>query len=257
MHPREATVSLRENGRVDIDLYAGPPDHLADELKKRSNSGSESAKERLDRDIADARECIGGNLIFDPETYELRLSIRDQTERQVENRLKCTDGLDQLVELDIDTEEGWLWDTVSVNLDLWFEDGGLGANKELLVAHPDYITFEFPKNGSVEIINQSDSLETELDGDETSAISVIFSTDSDGLTRMAARRNKDRDCEQPSFKKRIVCPVKDPYYSNVKIKSYYRKANYSLNDVLVLFSIVFGSGIAVTWFSRLSQKRNQ
>lgn len=236
---------MRDNNRVDVDLLASTPYRAA------ARDLTPQQKAELRDEVENYRQCVGGNVLYDPSKQEMRISVRNQTQGQLQTRLSCFDGPEGLVNVSLAQEPGWLSDRFNLELDIWFDDFVDPDTDKLRILYPSSLAFEFPSEGNVELVSSSETLSVAIDPAGGTNAVVSFGTNELVFARMVSERDFDRDCDDKKFKE--SCPISEPYYSNVKLVAYYDKSNLSLNEVIAFASLLFGSGLVFSWLGRKSK----
>ncbi|WP_432200151.1 hypothetical protein ACRAQ7_10875 [Erythrobacter sp. W53] len=235
---------MRENNRVDVDLVASTPYRTA------AKDLTADQKSQLRDEVENYRQCVGGNVVYDQSKQEMRVSVRNQTQGQLKTRLSCFEGPEGLIDVNLTQEQGWLSDRFKLELNMWFDDFVDPDTQRLRILYPKLLSFEFPTEGSVELMSASDALTVNFDESGGANWVVTFETNEPIHQSMIRARDYKNDCEGEKLNRR--CPIKEPYYSNVKLIAYYDKSNVSLNEVIAFLSLLFGSGLVISWLSRKS-----
>ena len=253
-----ATISVRDDGRADIDLSSGPTAILslgADESSSTDMFRSLSPEERAasDRRVAEMRECLGGNLTYDEGNLTARLSVRDQTSSQIAMKLRCIEDLDKVADLSITRERGWLQDSLVARVGLWLPiQRGADGNGALIA--PRQLTIQFENGVSGDVAYATTGVNPRFEQPDDDTIRVYFDYDTTAMRRFYDEQDRSAECPGKSGD---TCPVREPYYAKVDLAFSSSQNKFTLGDVLTFFSILFGSGLAVTVGSRLLAVRTE
>lgn len=261
-----ASIAVADNDRIDANLVIHnrveangllpslPPDQRTQEQRDQAAARQRDELEQL-------RNCLDGSVSFAERPFQLRIAVRNQTAEQLQEALTCLPGsptagpsLNRFVEVSLDTEDGFFRTRRMLTMILRFpvlrENSG-----EVHV--PQEIKLEM--RGLNARVNQGSELfDTIIERETANSINVRFIPRT-SVARMWWQQQTRMDCfgqhrEDPN---RTPCPNAQPYVGEVEIVAETTTNKFGLGDILAFFSILFGSGIAVTLGSRVLAVRTE
>ena len=258
----DASLVLKDNGRLDGEIKLGKPisssransgvpqtatETNAAPLSKEAQRKKEEEEQRQERKSAqaleDLRNCVSGNA--SGKDFEIMVRVFDQNPSQINRSISCIPGLSNLTKINVYESKGYLIDIVNLEMTISFP---MDTNFTQI---PDRIRLEMPSESEIEILSDSNAVyfETQI---EENRIFVLEPRVNDEIRKNMVRRQKlvvcgnDKDCKR-----------RDPHAVQSKIKLSMEKYRFGIGDILSFFSILFGSGIAITLGSRILAVRTE
>ena len=238
----DATLTLNENGRIDgsmtIVAADGEGRRVGEEGAEITTLDSEFTKSNGERFVDEMRNCIAGTVNQRSNPQEIRISVRDQTADQIREAIHCIPDLEKNVTISLTKDRGFFRDSVTLQVELSFPQlrGELMANMRRLVIN-------MPNSVEANILKDDPAINVSMSQPETSSIIFNFEPVAQELRRRSSGR---RSCGNE-----IQCIDSFSKKSTIIIVAKTNQNKYGLSDLLAFFSILFGSGIAVTVGSRI------
>lgn len=260
-----ASIVINDNNRIDANLTIGSPSKeyanilmSKPEVDQRRPGQIEEEKQRISEQLDQMRNCVSGTVSRSESPFLIRIGVRNQSVEQLRQSIDCMRPLGLYASVDLVNDDGFFQSTrlvkLSIRLPINLMYDGKGSYR---LDAPNVVTLEIPNvHASVYVV--SPAVNTLVEQISKDSVSIRFVPKSEVVKEWAIRQKIGNNCEMSNNTIKTDSPcLSEPYSANVVIVAQSSINKFGLSEILAFFSILFGSGIAVTLGSRILAIRTE
>lgn len=246
------TVSLAvsENNRIDADIVIGKQGKSSDnDGLSTTRTPEEESRFREDQENINERikNCVSGSVSSSDSGLPIKISVKNKTALQLERDMECL-NLESHANLNLEKIEGFFQDSQILELELFFPKIDHSAEFSI----PENFIIEMSGPSNLEVIKDSSAVRVVPEKLNESTFDIRFVVDD-----LAVKDLIDSQKIRGNIKQNEGCPSDKVPCATVLLKIESKKNKFGISDVLAFFSILFGSGIAITVGSRILAVRTE